>query len=36
MRAGAPDEAYAAMLDIARSGLDQHAYDRLTDDLVRA
>ena len=36
MRAGAPDEAFATLLDIARNGLDQHAYDRLTDDLVRA
>jgi uncharacterized protein (DUF1330 family) len=36
MRAGAPDDAFSALLDIARSGLDQHAYDRLTDDLVGA
>ena len=36
MRAGAPDEAFAGLLDIARDGLDQHAYDRLADDLARA
>ena len=36
MRAGAPDEAFAALLDIARNGLDQNAYDRLADDLARA
>ncbi len=36
MRQGAPDEAFAGLLDIARDGLDQHAYDRLTDDLARA
>lgn len=36
MRDGAPDEAFATLLDIARDGLEQHAYDRLTDDLVRA
>jgi hypothetical protein len=36
MREGAPDEAFATLLDIARDGLDQHAYDRLTGDLVRA
>jgi hypothetical protein len=36
MRAGAPDDAFAHLLDIARDGLDQNAYDRLADHLVRA
>ncbi len=36
MRDGAPDGAFAALLDVARNGLDHNAYDRLTDDLTRA
>jgi uncharacterized protein (DUF1330 family) len=36
MRAGTPDDAFASLLDLARDGLDQHAYDRLANDLVRA
>jgi uncharacterized protein (DUF1330 family) len=36
MRAGAPDDAFATLLDIARNGLDLHAYDRLTGDLALA
>jgi hypothetical protein len=35
MRAGAPDAAFATLLDIARNGLDRNAYDRLADDLAR-
>ncbi len=36
MQAGAPDDAFTALLDTARVSLDPHAYDRLTDDLARA
>ncbi len=36
MRAVAPDDAFTSLLDIARNSLDQDAYDRLTDDLIRA
>ncbi len=35
MRAGAPDEVFRALLDLARDGLDRPAFDRLTADLAR-
>jgi hypothetical protein len=36
MRAGAPDEVFAPLLELARSGLEQNAFDRLTHELTRA
>lgn len=36
MRAGAPDEVFAPLFDIARNGLEQNAFDRLTHELTRA
>lgn len=34
MRAGAPAEAFAGLLDVARDGLDPRAFARLTEDLA--
>lgn len=36
MRAGAPADAFAALLDIARDGLDADAFERLAGDLAPA
>lgn len=35
MRDGAPAEAFGAMLDVARAGLEPNAFTRLADDLAR-